>query len=625
MRSLKSLLNRVASTVFQNASTRSTMRVRAPRRLNDVRLARVEPLEERRLLSIGLYVDASASTGGDGLAWATAFDDLQDAISLAGTLNADTDSLNDVAEISVGGGTYKPTTGTDRAVKFSLLDNVSLVGAYAGLNPIGGDTSDTRDLAAYETVLSGDIGNAGDNSDNSYGVVYSHEVLGAVVDGVTIRDGNNDTGSSGGGGCQLLYSDIDLVRVTITDNAAPIGGGIYANGSDVTITRSTIAANDADTYGGGIYSTTNSPSAPLGTVSIVDSVISSNTAATRGGGIRMGTYARVNVDSSTVAGNYADEGGGICQWGSSNGPLTLNNTIVAENYSGSEWSATDVFGSTGGFNSFIGNGHLLLDMADGVDGNMVGTRTAHLDPPFTQTPGPGADATWRTADDVAGDLRLLDDSPAVNVGDNSLLPADAHDLDHDGNTAEPLPVDLDGVDRVFTGDGVGIVDMGAYEATAELDYGDAPDPAVGTAVGDYNTVAADNGPSHTIVIGIHMGASVDDDDGTLQNAAADADDVDQAPDDEDGLVNPTGDLTLYVGLTPSVDVAVTNNTGSAGTLYGWIDYNGDGVFDNTTERASIAVPDGTTAGTVTLDFPAAPLGSASSTYARFRLSTDTVA
>ncbi len=65
-----------------------------------------------------------------------------------------------------------------------------------------------------------------------------------------------------------------------------------------------------------------------------------------------------------------------------------------------------------------------------------------------------------------------------------------------------------------------------------LDFGDAPDTGVGTGSGNYNTLATDNGPSHTIVAGLFLGATVDGDDGTLQNATANADDVDGAPPDD---------------------------------------------------------------------------------------------
>ena len=121
-----------------------------------------------------------------------------------------------------------------------------------------------------------------------------------------------------------------------------------------------------------------------------------------------------------------------------------------------------------------------------------------------------------------------------------------------------------------------------------------------------------------------MGASVDmDDSGTLQNATANADDINQAlPDDEDGLNNPAADLTLTVGAAPTVNVIVTNTTGNAATLSGWIDTNNNGLFDNATERAQAAVADGTTADVVTLTFPVVPDGFTGKTYARFRLSTD---
>ncbi len=95
-------------------------------------------------------------------------------------------------------------------------------------------------------------------------------------------------------------------------------------------------------------------------------------------------------------------------------------------------------------------------------------------------------------------------------------------------------------------------------------------------------------------------------------------------DDEDGLPEPSFDLALTEGTSPAIRVNVTNTTGSAAALYGWIDYNGNGVFENTTERASVSVPNGTT-GTVTLTFPAIPAGTAGTTYTRFRLSTDSAA
>ena len=71
---------------------------------------------------------------------------------------------------------------------------------------------------------------------------------------------------------------------------------------------------------------------------------------------------------------------------------------------------------------------------------------------------------------------------------------------------------------------------------------------------------------------------VEGDGGALQNAAANADDVNGAlPDDEDGLTNPAADLVLTVGASPTVNVRVTNTTGTVATVYGWIDYNANGI------------------------------------------------
>jgi hypothetical protein len=159
-----------------------------------------------------------------------------------------------------------------------------------------------------------------------------------------------------------------------------------------------------------------------------------------------------------------------------------------------------------------------------------------------------------------------------------------------------------------------------------LDYGDAPDAGVGTGQGNYSTTAADNGPSHTIVAGLRLGANIDNDSGTLQNAPANADDSDGAlPKDEDGLANPVADLVITIGTQPTVNVRVTNTTGTAATLYAWIDYNANGVFENATERASIVVPNGSNNTNVTLVFPVIPSGFFGTTYARFRLSTDNTA
>jgi serralysin len=159
-----------------------------------------------------------------------------------------------------------------------------------------------------------------------------------------------------------------------------------------------------------------------------------------------------------------------------------------------------------------------------------------------------------------------------------------------------------------------------------LDYGDAPDAAAGTGPGNYYTVLTDNGAQHAFAAGLRIGANLDGDNGTSQNAAANADDViTTLPDDEDGVIDPMTDLVLTAGAAPTVNLRVTNTAGITAALYGWIDVNANGVFENATERATALVPGNTNNGAVTLAFPAVPPGFTGTTYARFRLSTDMAA
>jgi len=79
----------------------------------------------------------------------------------------------------------------------------------------------------------------------------------------------------------------------------------------------------------------------------------------------------------------------------------------------------------------------------------------------------------RKRDPGSGDFRLAPGSPAIHSGDSTAVPADATDFDSDDNTAEPVPLGLDGRSRFFddpqtvdTGIALpplAVVDMSAYE------------------------------------------------------------------------------------------------------------------------------------------------------------------
>ena len=156
--------------------------------------------------------------------------------------------------------------------------------------------------------------------------------------------------------------------------------------------------------------------------------------------------------------------------------------------------------------------------------------------------------------------------------------------------------------------------------TALRDYGDAPDTGAGTGRGNYQTTTSDNGASHGIVNGLLLGAIISGETTASANSRANGDDL--GIDDEDGVIFPDSDLVLTVGVQPTVTLRSTNVTGTNATLWGWVDYNADGMFDNLTERTSTVVPSGTSGGLFTLVFPVVPTGFTGTTYARFRLSTD---
>jgi len=64
------------------------------------------------------------------------------------------------------------------------------------------------------------------------------------------------------------------------------------------------------------------------------------------------------------------------------------------------------------------------------------------------------------------DFRLAPGSVCADAGSAAALPADAWDLDADGDVAEPLPLDLAGLPRVAddaAAPGGTLPDMGAYE------------------------------------------------------------------------------------------------------------------------------------------------------------------
>ncbi len=111
------------------------------------------------------------------------------------------------------------------------------------------------------------------------------------------------------------------------------------------------------------------------------------------------------------------------------------------------------------------------------------------------------------------------------------------------------------------------LDIG-YKSAPAVDFGDAPD--------SYKTTVAAGGASHTVVAGLSLGAVVDAEADGQPNAAADGDGA-----DEDGVNFLT---KLIPGEDALIAVATTQPKISDAKLDAWIDFNGDGDFDDPGEQ-----------------------------------------
>jgi len=244
-----------------------------------------------------LHVDAAAAPGGDGLSWATAYASLQDAI-------ADTATVGNT-EIRVAQGVYKPDQGAgrtpgDRLASFELISSLALKGGYAGL---GAPDPNARDIALYETILSGDLaGNDVEVSDpcdledepsraeNSYHVVYMEAADDTTsLEGVTVTGGYAwMTGGPGrdapserynGGGLRCVMSeDPTIAKCTFRGNFARTGGGMLSS-SNAKVIGCTFMMNAASAIGG------------------------------EGGGMRSG--GNPIIEKCSFIGNRAADGGGM--------------------------------------------------------------------------------------------------------------------------------------------------------------------------------------------------------------------------------------------------------------------------------------------------------------------------
>lgn len=159
-------------------------------------------------------------------------------------------------------------------------------------------------------------------------------------------------------------------------------------------------------------------------------------------------------------------------------------------------------------------------------------------------------------------------------------------------------------------------------ASIELDYGDAPDAGGGNGAGNYNTLLASNGPRHALVSNLFLGVTATAETDAYQNATATGDDLIQGIQD-DALPVPLPLLSLNAA-DYTLSVQVTNNTPDAANLYGWIDFNQNGLFEEAEAAPVAVIPaySGTAQYPLTFIRPGGSLLRPDHTFLRLRLTTD---
>ncbi|WP_238541933.1 choice-of-anchor Q domain-containing protein [Acidovorax sp. CF316] len=241
---------------------------------------------------------------GNGSSWAQA-------ASLEGALAGAACS-----EIWVRQGTYKPTTGTDRTVSFAIDRPLKLYGGFAGTEA----TLAQRSSDASLTVLSGDIGVAGDATDNSFHVV--------VIGGLGANGNGVYTGSN------TAVDGLTIVAGYAKDDASPFteygGGGLFCNG-----------------WGSGMQC---GPS-------IANVVFRNNTASARGGAIYLTGAGSMGISKTVFDGNASRNGGAIRVAGNASNATTIDQSVFRGNTASSDGGA--LYLSDDGFtitrSSFTGN------------------------------------------------------------------------------------------------------------------------------------------------------------------------------------------------------------------------------------------------------------------------------
>jgi len=415
-------------------------------------------------LGDSIFVDSSAMGSTTGLTWTDAFTNLQDAINLA----CDCAMGDTIPEIHVMEGTYYPckefdadgSGGSDpREATFYINKNLKIYGGYYS------SSSDIfRDWEDHPTILSGDIGVKGDETDNSYHVMYvdgttSNGIINnrCVLDGLRVEDGRADgsfPNNTGGGmrndgqGSGNAASPIIANCVFKSNFAQTRGGAIdnVVNGgmSSPTFLNCVFEENKANDRGGAIF---NSGQDGFSSPTIIDCFFKNNTGISRGGAIYNsgGTgESSPRITNCVFEGNQSGLGGAIFNFGNgmaglngNSSPIISNSTFANNVTNSSSSAAIHTIGIDNGSsdfahpvinNSIFWNNGAELYNEDAAITTIINSLLEDAVEDGTIVPiagtvfmGVNIDAYPMFQDSINGDFRLMTGSPAIDAGDSSFV------------------------------------------------------------------------------------------------------------------------------------------------------------------------------------------------------------
>lgn len=437
-------------------------------------------LQGARVVSNVVYVDDSAPPGGDGGYWPSAMNGLQAAINKVA-------SDPDFVEIRVGQGSYNP--GASRSSSFLINTDMTLRGSYAGY---GSPSPNTRDFDGTPSILTGDVlgddEGMGSNSENNYQVVRVTSSADVELEGFTIERGNAN-GVIGthdfAGGLRVVDANVLCRSCTFRhNNALSLGGAVAAFSAgaseDVRFARCTFHDNVAELLRGGAIDVIG----PLTLTAHACEFFGNS--APLGGAIFLGPSGFQNIYNSAFSGNLALFGGALLGDGAfgnimnitsgNNSALLFGGGVVLTNGSSMFMRNNILWGNSSYLVDFSEGSQIFIDdsssatvshsiiqnLVSTFDGDNLGNDPRFWDPA-------GDDELFGTPDD---DLRLSQSSlAAMDNAWSDVLGSDPLDLDGDGNTSEPMPVDAGGLSRFINDslapdNGIGfnaILDRGAYE------------------------------------------------------------------------------------------------------------------------------------------------------------------